>query len=121
VLEVPVESNSKNGLQPVVLDQMEFTGELWLSPGPGGWTFITLPKDCADQIRFYTGTRKGRAWGMIKVRARIGSSEWSTTIWPDKASGSFLLPVKAAVRKRENIEAEDQAEVRLSIMTPPGL
>ncbi|CTQ54731.1 hypothetical protein LP7551_03266 [Roseibium album] len=100
---------------------MVFTGELWLSPGPGGWTFITLPKDCADQIRFYTGTRKGRAWGMIKVKTRIGKSEWSTAIWLDKASGSFLLPVKAAVRKKEDIAAGYESEVSLTVLTPPGI
>ncbi|MCV0425848.1 MAG: DUF1905 domain-containing protein [Roseibium sp.] len=95
---------------------MEFSGDLWLSPGPGGWTFITLPKECADQIRFLTGSRKGKAWGMIKVKARIGSSAWQTTIWPDKASGSFLLPVKTAVRKAEKISSGDRADVVLTVM-----
>ncbi|MCG8567701.1 MAG: DUF1905 domain-containing protein [Desulfobacterales bacterium] len=104
-----------------MLDQLEFSGELWLSPGPGGWTFITLPQDCADQIRFYTGSRKGRAWGMIKVKASIGSSTWETTIWPDKASGSFLLPVKAAVRKAERIAPGDQADVALTVLTGPEI
>jgi len=103
-----------------MLDQLEFPGELWLSPGPGGWTFITMPQDCADQIRFYTGRQKGRAWGMIKVRAGICSSTWDTTIWPDKASGSFLLPVKAAVRKKEGIAAGDSADVVLRLLVPPG-
>ena len=73
------------------------------------------------QIRFYTGSKTGRAWGMIKVKARIGNSEWDTTIWPDKASGSFLLPVKAAVRKAEKIDAGDQAEVNLTVLTSPGI
>ena len=104
-----------------MLDRLDFTGKLWLSAGPGGWTFVTLPPACADQIRFYTGSRKGRAWGMIKVKARIGNSEWSTTIWPDKASGSFLLPVKADVRKAQKIAAGDQAEIFLTVLTPPGM
>lgn len=99
---------------------MDFEGELWLHQGQGGWTFITLPQDCADQIRFYTGSRTGRAWGMIKVSARIGSSSWETAIWPDKASGSFLLPVKAAVRKREGVAAGDTAAVSLRLLVPPG-
>ena len=103
-----------------MLDRLEFTNTLWRASGPGGWTFVTLPVDCADQIRFYTGSRKGRAWGMIKVRARIGASSWDTTIWPDKASGSFLLPVKAAVRKTEKIAAGDTAEVSLQLLVPPG-
>lgn len=103
-----------------MLDQLEFDGELWLHRGPGGWTFVTLPPDCADQIRFFIGSRKGRAWGMVKVSARIGGSSWDTTIWPDKSSGSFLLPVKAAVRKKEKIAAGDTVEVSLQLLVPPG-
>ena len=103
-----------------MLDQMEFSGELWRSSGPGGWTFITLPPDCADRIRFCGGAKIGRAWGMIKVRAGIGGSCWETTIWPDKASGSFLLPVKAAVRKKEGLATGDCADVVLRLLAPPG-
>jgi len=101
-----------------MLDRLEFSGKLWLSAGPGGWTFITLPAGCADQIRFHTGRQTGRAWGMIKVRAGIGSSTWDTTIWPDKASGSFLLPVKAAVRKKEGLAAGDSTDVVLRLLVP---
>jgi hypothetical protein len=107
-----------------MLDQLEFSGKLWLSSGPGGWTFITLPQACADQIRFYTGEEtgrvRGRSWGMIKVEASIGASSWETTIWPDKGSGSFLLPVKAAVRKKEGISVGDSADVKLRLLVPPG-
>lgn len=27
------------------------TGEVWLHPGEGGWHFLTLPADLADEIR----------------------------------------------------------------------
>lgn len=91
-----------------------------MSPGPGGWTFITLPVECADQIRFLAGGRKAKSWGMIRVKASIGSSTWRTTIWPDKASGSFLLPVKAAVRKVEKISAGDRVNVELTMLEVPG-
>jgi len=103
-----------------MLEDLTFSGELWLHQGPGGWTFVTLPPDCAEQIRFYTGRNKGRAWGMIKVSACIGASSWETTIWPDKASGSFLLPIKAAVRKKEGIAAGDTAKVSLRLLVSPG-
>lgn len=91
-----------------------------MSPGPGGWTFITLPVECADQIRFLAGGRKAKSWGMIRVETSIGSSTWRTTIWPDKASGSFLLPVKAAVRKVEKISAGDRVNVELTMLEVPG-
>jgi len=103
-----------------LLDQLDFTGELWLHTGQGGWTFLTLPQDCAEQVRFYTGSSGGRAWGMIQVTATIGGSIWNTALWPDKVSGSFLLPVKAAVRNKEKIVAGDRAEVPLRLLAPPG-
>lgn len=103
-----------------MLDRLEFRAELWLSAGPGGWTFVTLPAECADQIRFYLGNGKRRTWGMIRVRARIGSSEWDTTIWPDKPSGSFLLPVKAAVRRSQKVAAGAKADVSLTLLEEPG-
>ncbi|WP_420335528.1 DUF1905 domain-containing protein [Roseibium sp.] len=99
-----------------MLDQMTFSGDLWLSPGPGGWTFVTLPLESADQIRFVTGGQKTKSWGMIKVKVTIGSSTWRTTIWPDKASGSFLLPVKAAVRRAEKVSAGDRVEVDMTVL-----
>ncbi len=100
---------------------MTFSGDLWLSPGPGGWTFVTLPLESADQIRFVTGGQKTKSWGMIKVKATIGSSTWRTTIWPDKASGSFLLPVKAAVRRAEKVSAGDRVEVDMTVLAGPDV
>ncbi|WP_422040315.1 DUF1905 domain-containing protein [Roseibium sp.] len=98
---------------------MNFSADLWLSPGPGGWTFVTLPAVCADQIRFVAGGQKAKSWGMIKVKVTIGSSTWRTTIWPDKASGSFLLPIKAAVRKAERVSVGDRVEVDMTVVDEP--
>jgi len=98
---------------------MTFSGDLWLSSGPGGWTFVTLPLESADQIRFVTGSQKTKSWGMIKVKVTIGSSTWRTTIWPDKASGSFLLPVKAAVRKAEKLAVGDRVMVDMAVLEGP--
>ncbi|WP_421981308.1 DUF1905 domain-containing protein [Roseibium sp.] len=102
-----------------MLDQMNFSADLWLSPGPGGWTFVTLPEACADQIRFVAAGQKAKSWGMIKVKVTIGSSTWRTTIWPDKASGSFLLPVKAAVRKAEKVSVGDTVKVDMTVVDEP--
>ncbi|MEO0979557.1 MAG: DUF1905 domain-containing protein [Pseudomonadota bacterium] len=95
---------------------MTFSSDLWLSSGPGGWTFVTLPLESADQIRFVTGDRKTKSWGMIKVKVTLGSSTWRTTIWPDKSSGSFLLPVNAAVRKAEKVAVGDRVEVNMTVL-----
>lgn len=94
--------------------QFEFDAELWLYPGKGGWHFVTLPTDIAAQIRF-TAEPKKRGWGSEAVIARTGKTEWTTSIFPDKGSGSFLLPVKAEVRRKENLTTGQTVKIALTL------
>jgi hypothetical protein len=100
-----------------------FTAELWIYPGMvGNWHFISLPKKDADAIKKAFGTVKTRlpagrqGWGSLRVEARIRKSVWKTSIFPDKKSGTYLLPVKAEVRKREAIVAKDNVPVEIKII-----
>ena len=91
---------------------MEFTGELWRHPGKGGWVFVTLPADLADEI----GARFAhRPFGSVGVRARIGGTRWETSLFADTRRASYLLPVKADVRRRERIDDGDVVTVGLEI------
>jgi len=89
----------------------EFTSELWIYPGEAGWHFVTLPTDVADAIDEAVGERAG--FGSIPVEATIGASTWKTSLFPDKQSASFVLPVKKAVRQRELLEVDAPVLVRL--------
>jgi hypothetical protein len=91
----------------------DFTSELWLSYGPGAWYFLTLPKEVSDRIKFFCEDHYG--FGQIAVKATIGNTEWNTSIFPDKASGSFLLPIKSAIRKKEQLLLSNQVKVNISI------
>jgi hypothetical protein len=82
-----------------------FTSKLWMYNGKGAWHFLTLPKDFADGIRFFNPGAKG--FTPIKVKASIGKTSWKTAIFPDAKSGSFVLVVKADVRKAEKLIADD--------------
>ena len=87
-----------------------FEGALWRSGGAGAsWIFITVPADISQQIRFLQGTPKG--FGSIRASCRIGASRWNTSLFPDKASGCYFLPVKAAVRKAEGISTGDSVNI----------
>lgn len=91
-----------------------FEAELWLyTADRAAWHFITVPADIAGQIRFMTGKTNG--FGSIRVRARIGECLWSTSLFPDKATGSYFLPVKADVRRAAAIAAGDRVSVELHI------
>ncbi len=93
--------------------ELTFDGELWHSDGPGGWHFLTLPLPVADEIRDQAPA--GRGFGSRRVTATLGGSTWSTSVFPDARSGSFLLPVKQAVRRANDVEAGDVVRVVLRL------
>ena len=67
-----------------------------------GWTFVSLPKELSVEIR---GNFKHleEGWGRMKVTAKLGNSEWQTAIWFDTKQDTYLLPLKAKIRKQENV------------------
>jgi hypothetical protein len=90
----------------------DFTAKLWIhSEMPGAWYFVTLPLDAADEIRAFN---ERRGFGSVRVRAAIGASTWDTSVFPDTATGSFLLPVKAAIRAQQNIDDGDPVAVTIT-------
>ena len=67
-----------------------------------GWTFVSLPNDLSLEIRNnFKWLEQG--WGRMKVTVKIGSTEWQTSIWFDTKQDTYLLPLKAIVRKKEKI------------------
>ena len=86
--------------------QATFTAPLWLYPGDAGWYFVTLPPHLADDIHD-TPAQERRGFGSRRVEVTVGSTTWRTSIFPDMESGSFLLPVKADVRKQEQLDDGD--------------
>ena len=99
--------------------QFEFTATLWLYPGKAGWYFVTLPPEVADDIDGQVGERAG--FGSIPVEVSVGTSSWKTSLFPDKQAASFVLPVKKAVRQKENIDADSEVLMRLRIDTERSL
>lgn len=90
-----------------------FTAELWLytTEGAGAWHFVTVPIDVANQISFFR--QKHHGFGTIRVTARINDTDWKTSLFPDKASDSFLLPIKKDVRQKEHLSVGETVSVSL--------
>jgi hypothetical protein len=89
-----------------------FTAKVWRHPGEASWHFLTLKDGLADEIRSQV---EPAGFGSVRVEATLGGTTWLTSVFPDKASGSYVLPVKAAVRRKERIEADDEVTIRLLI------
>ncbi|WP_237234007.1 DUF1905 domain-containing protein [Sphingopyxis granuli] len=45
----------------------------------------------------------------------IGDTCWKTSVFPHRESGGWLLPVKAAVRKAEDLAEGDAVTVTVSL------
>lgn len=88
---------------------------MWHFPEEAGWHFLTLPADVAEEIREETaGFRKG--FGSVRVTAEVCGQSWQTSVFPDSRSGSYLLPVKKAIRTAAGISAGDDVAVQLEIL-----
>jgi hypothetical protein len=91
----------------------KFSATLNVFEGKGTWYYVTLPKSLSDELKLKAkGTRGG--WGSLKVTAEIGTSQWQTSLFPHKKEQSFLLLVKADVRKKQNLTLNDLVHVRLN-------
>lgn len=96
---------------------VRFLAPLWLHTGEAAWHFVTLPTDVADEIDDLTaGNRRG--FGSVRVTATIGATTWDTSIFPDTAAESFVLPVKKQVRVSENLHAGATVAVTLQVAEP---
>ena len=93
-----------------------FRAPLWRHTGAAAWWFITVPIDIADEIEFRTAGQR-RGFGSVRVDAHVGDTSWRTSIFPDRATSSYLLPVKKAVRLAEGLLDEGViVEVELSVL-----
>ena len=91
---------------------LEFTGEIWYWKGPAPWFFVTVPEEeCLELAEASAVVSYG--WGMIPVNARIGKTDWKTSLFPK--DGRYVVPVKARVREAERLNVGDVVTVRLGV------
>lgn len=88
--------------------------EVVLYPGMGGWHFIYVPKKESEVIKEAFAAKR-RGWGSLPVEVKLGKTIWMTSIFPDKKSGTYLLPLKAEVRKKEGIMHADIVTFSINI------
>ena len=91
---------------------LAFTGNVFLWRGPAPFYFIRVPDDLAKELKVVQGLVT-YGWGMIPAEITIGETTWKTALWPK--DGSFVVPLKDAVRKREPLEDGASATVTVRI------
>ncbi|TLN26583.1 DUF1905 domain-containing protein [bacterium] len=91
---------------------LEFRGKIWFWHGPAPWYFVTVPEEQSRDLRAILGLVT-YGWGMIPVTARIGDTEWRTSMFPK--DGRYVVPIKASVRRKEDLELDDEVALRLVV------
>ncbi len=95
-----------------------FDAELWRwdARRSDSWVFVTLPADESDEIRRLADGGPRRGFGSVRVSATIGDSTWTTSIFPDSASGCYVLPLKRSVRTAEDLDVGEVATVTVELI-----
>ena len=89
----------------------EFEAKVWQYAAPsGGWYFVSLPVDIAAEIRIILKSEE-EGWGRLKARAKINNTEWDTAIWFDSKAKTYILPLKAEIRKKEKLEKDKNVRI----------
>jgi hypothetical protein len=98
------------GADPLL--HLNFEAEVVVWRGPSPYFFAPLPAVDADEIR-----RVARAasygWGVIPVEATIGETAFTTSLFP--RDGTYLLPLKDAVRRKAGVTAGDHIAVAMTV------
>lgn len=95
-----------------------FAGECWLwQAEKAAWHFVTMPKKCLKRFCFFIEniSVKKRGWGSVRVKATIGETTLETSLFPQAKEGTFILPIKADVRKKEKIVVGSEVHVSLVV------
>lgn len=78
------------------------------------WTFASIPPEEGAEIREIVGDL-ARGFGSIPVTVRLGATTWTTSIFPSKESGGYVLPIKKAVKKAEGVDTGDTVTIDVEL------
>ena len=79
---------------------------------PASWWFVTVPQNISDTIKqevfwYISKGAQPRKWRWsVRVQVMVGFIKRETSIFPDKKSGCYLLPIKSEIRKELHIKEE---------------
>lgn len=92
--------------------ELQFDGEIWFWRGPSPYHFVTVPEEECGALEAVS-PQVSYGWGMIPVSARSGSTDWTTSLFPK--DGGYIVPIKDAVRRAEDLEIGDTITICLTI------
>lgn len=94
-----------------MMQKFTINGDVWKWNGSqGSWHFIYIDNKNGKKIKESQRGLGRRGFGAVKVKATLGRTSWTTSIFPTK-EGPYLLPIKAMVRKEESVFDGDKVKI----------
>ncbi|WP_077146907.1 DUF1905 domain-containing protein [Sphingopyxis sp. KK2] len=94
---------------------IRFEAEIIEWRGPAPYLFAVIPERQVADIR-YAALSESYGWGVVPVVARLGSTEFATSLFP--RGGTYLLPIKVAVQRAEAVGLGDRVRVAMRVGRP---
>ena len=91
---------------------VEFDGDVWFWRGPAPFHYVSVPDELCGGVEAASGL-VSYGWGMVPVTVRVGATRCATSLWPK--DGGYIVPLRADVRRVEQVELGDTVTVRLTI------
>lgn len=88
-------------------------GALYKWQGASAWYFLSTTKQQGEDLR--SDIKKRVGWGSRRVKVTIGETIFDTSLFPTK-DGPYLLPIKASVRKQENLNEGSYVTAMCSLL-----
>lgn len=93
---------------------LHFSGQIIHWRGPAPFHFVEVPDEQSAAIEA-VASMVTYGWGAIPVRARIGRTEFTTSLFPK--GDTYLVPIKVAVRRAEGLALGDEVAIHLELDT----
>ena len=92
--------------------KFEFESKVIEWRGPAPFYFATTPDSITHELETSAG-HLSYGWGCIPVDVTIGNTTFYTALIPRE--GTYFVPLRAAVRKAEQIELGSSQKIRLAV------
>ena len=95
--------------------RFEVSGPVRLWNDDDAWHFFLLPADVSAEI-YEVSNQLRRGFNSVRVDARLGNSSWRTSVFWSAKEQCFMLPLKKAVRKAENVALGDTPTIQIELV-----
>jgi hypothetical protein len=92
--------------------EFRFESDVIYWKGPQPYFYAPVPAECVDELR-RVARLVSYGWGCVPVAVTVGGVAFRTSLFPK--DGTYLLPIKAAVRRKTDITAGDRIAVEMTI------